>query len=158
MVKRAKWLRLAPKGCILHHMPIRYVTYDRMTALPAPTFNRCVQNLTLGPAGLMQARATQARKQDYPGKVVVAYAGTRVIGWNMRDRLQKVEQFLNPKYRGQGIGANMLARSITANALPFDLSSVYAETPKYFIGQPEEQYYENARRTLRSAMKLQGKI
>ena len=106
----------------------------------------------------MQARAIAARKQDHPGKVVVAYAGTRVIGWNMRDQLQKVEQFLNPKYRGQGIGANMLARSITANALPFAETSVYADTPRWAIGRPEAQYYENARRTLRSAMKLQGRV
>lgn len=106
---------------------IKIRVYERMAKVPA-SYVAKLHRLTL-PNGLMRPRTASARESGAPGIVTVAFIGKTIVGWNFVDRYKKVEQFVNPQYRGKGIGAALLKTSCAEAGLPLNRNSVYDYMP-----------------------------
>jgi len=87
-----------------------------------------LHKLTL-PNGLMKARSIRQRLVNAPGIVSVAFLGRTIVGWNMVDKHKKVEQFVNPKHRGKGIGSKLLLTTTDVAGLPLNKNTVYDYMP-----------------------------
>jgi len=107
---------------------IKIRVYERMSKVPAGYVPK-LHKLTLH-NGLMKARSIRQRETDAPGIVTVAFKGRTIVGWNMVDKHKKVEQFVNPKHRGKGIGAKLLLTTTATAGLPLTKNTVYDYMPQ----------------------------
>ncbi len=105
-------------------MVISYRYYRNMAAVPA-SYLQALYRLTL-PKGLMRGRAERARRRGSPGVVAIAFRGSHPIGWNLVDYRRVVNQFVHPRYRGFGVGSQLLIISTNVAGIKLNQKAVYS--------------------------------